>query len=433
MTTRPGLARCLDGLADCGVLNRVHAQRLIAAAVVETENPNSPGFDAELAALQELGVRVAARGASHEYLLGGNQRPNPDTDRLAIESLLILRQECLLARLLTSRLRKQNLVSWTGSELPQQDRGYVTYRGQVFTAFGFSYLAPLMYFNERKEKWSPCPVLFDVFAGLCRLAGVQSFLARADKATCWGKKRQPYLGVIAARDFDNDAWQEAKRAGLLGVNLLQMFGDEALNAMAIVERILGGLRAEGQDEATAEEFRQFTDTLRGLKANPVVADLCSIGFEVLAGLSLQSAGWSGIVLGQDVPFQEDRTREVDVFGRRGDDLAIIECKAYHARKELSPADVKKFFTETVPACRTCWEKKERRSARRVRAEIWTTGVVGSDAWKALDELHLREGIDATFCGLEDILNEQLPRDLRKRAAGLLDAIARGGQEWGEQT
>src|SRR5205807_10177675 len=78
--TRPGLARCLDALGNGGVLNRVHAQRLIAAAVIESDNASSPGFDAELAALGELGVRVAARGTSHEYLLGGNCSPDSNTD-----------------------------------------------------------------------------------------------------------------------------------------------------------------------------------------------------------------------------------------------------------------------------------------------------------------------------------------------------------------
>jgi len=434
-TLRPGLARCLDGLANGGLLNRVHAQRLIAAAVIESDNARSPGFDAELTALRELGVRVAARGASHEYLLGGDYAPDSDTDQRAIESLLILRKECLLARVLTCRLRRQNFVSWNGSELPRQDKGYVTFNGQVFTAYGFSHLAPLKRFNEKKQKWAPCPILIDAFAGPCSLACVQSFLARAENATCWGKKQRPYyVGVIAAREFHKDAWQEAKKAGLLTVNFLQMFGDEALNAMAIVERILGDLRvrADGRDEAAAQEFAQFTEALQGLKANPVVADLCSIGFEVLTGLALRSEGWEGIVLGQDVPFLAERTRDVDVFGRRGDDLAMVECKAYHARKALSPAEVKKFFTETVPACRAWWAKKEKRPANRVRAEIWTSGTIGGDASKALSELSLKGDTEAAICGPNEIL-KRLPYDLRRRSEGLLDALGRGGQEWTDQT
>jgi hypothetical protein len=430
-TTRPGLARCLDGLANEGVLNRVHAQRLIAAAVLQSDNATSPGFDAEVAALGELGVRIAARGAPHEYLLGSNRGPDAETDQRAIESLLKVRKECLLARVLAGRLRKQNLLSWNGTELPRQGKGYVTFNGQVFTAYGFSHLAPLKRFNEKKKKWAPCPVLIDAFAGLCNLACVQSFLARADNATCWGKKRQQYLGVIAGREFHKEAWQEAKKAGLLTVNFLQMFGDEALDAMVVVERILGDLRVEGTDGAAAQEFRQFTEALEALKANPIVVDLCSIGFEVLTGLALRSEGWEGIVLGQDVPFLEDRTRDVDVFGRRGDDLAMVECKAYHARKELGSAEVKKFFTETVPSCRTWWAKKEKRPANRVRAEIWTSGAVGQDALKALQELPLRGDIEAAINGPNDIL-QRLPLDLRRRAEGLLDALGRGGQEWADQ-
>lgn len=426
-STRPGLARCLEGLAENQVLHKVHAQRLVGAAVQARDIASSPTFDASIRALSELGVRVASRGAAHEYLLGGDQEPSSETDRQALQELVTLRKESVLARLLVNRLRKQNLVSWSGSELPSRELGHVVFNGQVFTAVGFSFLAPLVRVNSTTRKATPCPVFIDTFAGLCRLGEVQAFVARADNARCWGKLRQPYLGVIAAREFDDIAWKEAKSRGLITVNLKQMFGEEALNAMAIVERILGDLKAgRGQDNAI-KEMREFTDALESLKSNPVVADLCAIGFELLTGLVLRAEGYEGVTLGQDVPFQGQRTRDVDVFGNRGDDVIVVECKAHHERKELTREEVKKFFTETVPAFRAWWTKKQGRQPRKCTAQMWTSGQVGRDAEEMLQGLALKANLDPALVGPSKII-ERLPSSLKTRAVGILDALAKGGQD-----
>lgn len=209
-----------------------------------------------------------------------------------------------------------------------------------------------------------------------------------------------------------------------------MFGDEALNAMVMVEQILGDLRVSGQQKSLENEFKQFLGALENLKSNPVVMDLCSIGFEVLAGLVLRSEGWEGIVLGQDVPFREERKRDVDVFGKKGDDLIMVECKAYHEHKELSPSEVTKFFVETVPSCRKWWTKKENKAIGRCYAEIWTSGAIGEDAKAKLKELALKDNIQADILGPDEIL-ARIPSDMRKRSNALLSVIAKGGQEWGD--
>jgi hypothetical protein len=77
-----------------------------------------------------------------------------------------------------------------------------------------------------------------------------------------------------------------------------------------------------------------------------------------------------------VPWQQT-TRDVDVFGIRGDELHIIECKAYHGKKSISREDVRKFFTETVPALKG-WLRTHNRPFERCIAEIWTTGHKGKD-------------------------------------------------------
>ena len=48
---------------------------------------------------------------------------------------------------------------------------------------------------------------------------------------------------------------------------------------------------------------------------------------------------------------------------------------------------------------------------------------------SLGDVSLRADTEVAICGPQDIL-DRLPYDLRKRAAGLLDALGRGAQEPG---
>ena len=197
--------------------------------------------------------------------------------------------------------------------------------------------------------------------------------------------------------------------------------------MATAEKMLGNLEAEKGEAGMARELYEFSGMLENLKSNPVVADLCAIGFELLAGLVCRSEGYEGITLGQDVPYMNDRSRDVDVLGYKGDEIVIVECKAYHSGKELNPTEVGKFFTQTVPACRDWWRKKEGRPRATCRAELWTSGIVGESAQAALDELSLSRDVSASLCGPGEIVG-RLSSPLKTRGMGLLSALAKGGRQ-----
>src|SRR5262249_21740057 len=153
-----------------------------------------------------------------------------------------------------------------------------------------------------------------------------------------------------------------------------------------------------------------------------VAILRSIGFEALAGLVLRSQGYEGVELGRIVPWDETK-RDIDVFGFRGegDELRIIECKAYHKKKSVPADEVMKFFTETVPAL-----KKQLRAQGKhfsvCTAELWTTGPLGREAREKLHSLSPPKGDTWTMLKGDDV-HDLLRRAVKKRATEMLDAIA----------
>ncbi len=421
-TTRHGVARCITALGQIHVLHKIDVLRLLA---VSPETLSASGFaksrvyQNELAGLAELGVKVIQEGTSLESLVAPTLPTDTSADELAARAAEGLRNAAIIARVLAERLRRQNMVSWNRIEMPDPDAPYTTFNGQVFSAYGFSYLAPLARWKAGKAKPTPCPVVIDCYHGLCILPQVQSFKQRIERATMRGRSKLQVLGIIAAPDFDRDAWSDARRQGLVTVSLRQMFGDEALDAMVEVEQLLHGLRHDGDDES-AGRFQRFSDLLKPLRANPIVVTLRSIGFEALSGLILRAQGYEQIEMGRIVPYKST-SRDVDVFGIRGDELRVIECKAYHRRRSVPEDEVRKFFTETLPALKK-WLRHNGRDFRQCTAEVWTTGPLGNEARDALYELKHAKN-DTWKLMRTDDLTKLIPKPIRSRSIELLKAIA----------
>jgi hypothetical protein len=429
LTSRGGLARCLETLGAREALHKIDVMRLLAVAPANGKALPKRTYEHELGGLAEIGVQVVHHGTALESIVVPGKGASADAQELASRAASAVRREGLLARVLAERFRRQNMFAWNRVEFPDSEMPFTTFNNQVFSAFGFSYLSPLVRWKADKGKPSLCPVLIDVYHGLCLPSQVESFLRRIERATVRGKSRMPCLGIIAAKDFDREAWSAARSKGLMTVSFRQLFGEEALEAMAAVEELLHGLTREARAAGGEGQFLRFADLLKELKTNPVVTTLRSIGFEALSGLALGSLGYQSIEMGRIVPWQET-TRDVDTFGFRGDELRVVECKAYHRKKSLLPEDVTKFFTETVPALKK-WLRDNNRTFNTCKAEVWTTGPLGREAREALHKL-ARPKADQWELVHGGVVEDLLPHAVKARGVQLLHAIALEEHQSGEE-
>jgi hypothetical protein len=422
-TSRRGMTRCLEVLDRHKVLHVVDVMRLLA---VESEGAGGRGgkqrraIENELEALADLGVVRFYTGTALDCIVDPGSRRDANLNDLATEAAERLRIEAVIARITVRRLKQQGIMAWGGSETPDDTVPYVLFNRQLFTARGFSYLAPAIRWKAGGKK-SPCPVVVDCHRGDCSKPQVEAFIERLERATYRKGVQGRILGVLAARSFEQDAWKLAKSMGIMVINLRQQFGAEAVRAMEALEKIVHQL-VHGSRESACASFLTFDDIIRGLKHNPVVADLRAVGLEALAGLILSSCGYESVTLGMSVP-HNTTTREVDVHATRADELRIIECKAYHGGKAVSADEVKKFFTETVPALKA-WFRTQKRPFQSCVAEIWTTGGEGAEAKKALEALpRPRGGADKWgILGRCDLVN-LAPSSVKDRADKLVKSIA----------
>ena len=377
---RPGLARTISALLQRRILLRFDAQRLLAAPS-KPRSSRTPTYDAELSALAELGfckvegARTALERISINHLAG-----TPDSHRYARTQRARQIVDRRLTRLIIDQLRNQAIVSWNGHTVPEASWGFVEFSTFAFSAFSYSRLDPLLR-RTPGAKPKPTAVLFDVYSRECGVDDVDGFLHRLARITSNRNARMPALGVVAAHSFSGNAWTVAKRRGLLTINLRQSYGEAALAALAKIEDLLQlvGVRDTIPERLGAIKYGDLADDLAALRVHPYVAELRSLGLEVVTAVILRAKGWEDLRLGLTVKHRET-DREIDVMGRRGgeEDVYLVECKAAHEDRELDPADVRKFFGETVPAA-----LKRFPNVEKCCAELWTTGRIGERARDAL--------------------------------------------------
>ena len=398
---RPGLARTIRALLMRRVLLKADAQRLLAAPS-RPKTSRTPTYDAEVAVLVDLGLcRIEGETTALERLTIYSLVGTPESDRHArserVRQIITMR----LTRILTDHFRKQAVVGWESSTHSERETGTVLFSDYAFSAFGYSWLEPLVR-RTVGQKPKPTPVLFDVFSRECDVYDVGGLLHRLRHVGSNRNARMPLLGVIAAHTFTSEAWKVAKKGGLLTINLRQSYGKTALKTLARMERLLGSAVSDDLlgEYATESDCDGLADDVEALHVHPYVAELRGLGLEVVTAVLLRAHGWEDVRLGLPVQFK-NTTRDVDVIGRRSgeDEIYVVECKAAHEAKDLEPADVHKFFTETVPAVVKAFQ-----NARECQAEIWTTGRVGDAARQKLESIPLGKRVKPRLRERADIIS-----------------------------
>jgi hypothetical protein len=227
--TRPGLARCLQALASRRVLLVPHAMKLLAVSPTRGRLGNFREFEKELAALREIAPIVTRRNSTAvEHVVLDRDLSDEESTRIAFSANERLRLETHMGRMLIDGFRRENLIGWNKYQYPRPEDGHTPFNDQVFSAIGYSWLTGLLRAAQKGGKAKPSPVLLDVHFGRCETFDVAGFAHRIARATNWGTGRHlPSIGILAASDFASEAWEMARRNGLMTINLHQRFGDAA--------------------------------------------------------------------------------------------------------------------------------------------------------------------------------------------------------------
>lgn len=368
--TRPGVSRCLAALRHRRVVLKPDAERLLGGQ-------DGRSYPRDSDALKELGIIHEDVGTALERFAMPSAG---DTRSLAQGHYHRLVRSALVARLVVEHLRRLSIISWGGNVLSDGPLKLARFSGYPFSAFGWSWLSPLLTWGSHTA--SPAPVLIDVFTTTCDTFDVEAFSYRLRRAT--GRLGRSPIGAISARRFTNSAHKLARRQGLVTIPLGEIFGEAALDLMAEVSMLLSSIPDEDADHAQSVDA--LAASLTQLDEHPFVQELRSLGFETLAALLARSEGWEDVKVGTTVT-HEQTSREIDVCGMRqsGRSVLLVECKARRRSGVLRVEEVNKFFLEVVPAF---LKHNHNFQVENCSAEIWTSGGVGADAELALASIKL---------------------------------------------
>ncbi|MCA9038259.1 MAG: hypothetical protein KDA91_24205 [Planctomycetaceae bacterium] len=416
---RRGLLRCVELLQLRRLMNPVDAMRILAVTPEKKTGDKSrrPDFEQEVAALTEIGV---VRWAEALVLRWTKENEKIQSEVNALSQRL--RQDAVLCRILCDTLTRQNILGWHQGEMPSIEKPYTLFSGQVFSAYSFSYLAPLKYSKKGEAKPQPTPALIDCWGEVVSIHHIQSFQDRLLRVSEAASEKRRILPVFAAIGFSHEAWQLAKQSGYLVVNVSQLLGQTAIETISTIEALISKVSYVDGEEIESRASR-IADMMDALKENPIVTSLRSIGFEIMAGLALRSLSHEGVCIGKLVPWKETE-RDIDAFGFQGDNLTVIECKANVRDNCPRDYEIRKFFTESVPALKK-WLRTQR-TINRCKAELWTTGTVTSEAQQLVEALQPKKGNDKYSIRSLREMQQEFPVSIRNRIMQLGDAISLGG-------
>ena len=208
---RPGLARTILALSKRQILLRADAQRLLAAPLLP-KSSRTPTYGAEVDTLVALRLcSVEGSNTALERLTIKSLAGLPISHQLARSERVRQIVDRYLTRMITDQLRKQGVIGWNSATLADLETGSVRFSDYVFSAFGYSWLDPLVR-RAVGQRPKPVPVLFDVCARECDVHDVQGLLHRLARIGSNRNARMSVLGVIAAYVFTDDAWLLAKNA-----------------------------------------------------------------------------------------------------------------------------------------------------------------------------------------------------------------------------
>ena len=412
LATRPGIARVLDEMLRSPAVHQDAVAKLLAATLDPEKYPEQRPLADELLVLAELGIgKIDTFGNSTPRLvrpaIHGKEESVVWGHRLAGRKLL----DQQLTKLLLQTYKRQNVVSWGYEPAAEAEHQY---NGQWFSAHGYCWLRPLITVRKGAEP-TPCPAVFDVRSTVATMADVEAFAARVKNAGYRPNSDLRILGIMAAKFFEPAAFAKGKKLGFVMVNFHDEIGDEALEALAAVEKIV-----TASPEA-AMERPDFADLFTKLRYHPQVKELASLAFEGFTAAVAQADSWSNVHSNLSVRFGDEENgtwRDVDVSGERGDHHLAIECKAYARTKALEVGDVSKFFKQTVPSYlkRFSQEKK----VTGLTAEIWTTGIVTDECKAKLAEIQADASSTHLYAmrGAREIVIPTKVRSLEKLLASI---------------
>jgi len=264
-----------------------------------------------------------------------------------------------------------NLISYNLARTRLDDEGKPpAVSNYLFDFTGPSYLSPLVTQggNANKPGFFACDVLLGTQLTLTQ---VQPFIAKC-KSLRSMKNVGRSLFMLAASQFDKDAFQALKKEGIIPATPENLFGEAFAKSLRELNDFLSYYFTHAS--ANLEKIDSLMAALTNVKG--AAAQLQGALFEYLVAEVMKHEG--NVEVGKVIRSAEGKKAESDVFISKGyQEVRFIECKGYKPYSEVRHADVKHWIADQVPVFFD-YARKDKPEAE-IHVEFWTTGKLGEES------------------------------------------------------
>ena len=254
----------------------------------------------------------------------------------------------------------------------------------IFGQFGWditgpSYVYPFARF-ENKEL-SPVFVAIDIVNSYIEANGARYFIKKCSVNRSM-KNMKPFLGILVADRFSNDAFQLGKSGGIIFTTPDILFGKEIANSIRNLAKTLKNAVeiAAKYPERVFELFNSLS-SIEGAAIN-----LRGALFELIVGHLVYKGEGNDIDIGVKVRSPKGMSAEIDVRRVKGyHELAIYECKGYEPSTQIDDDEIKLWITKKIPIIREALMEETRFRNINMSFEYWTSGEFSNDALKLLKQ------------------------------------------------
>lgn len=283
--------------------------------------------------------------------------------------------EELLASTLTNWLKKTGLGSYGSIKNKTEDSApqFGQFKWDITAP---SYLFPLA--RQTTNKREPGFIVIDYVVG-SQLSEIQvEYFIRKCKTLRSIKSISPFLAILIADSFSNEAFKRGKQEGLMFSTPEILFGRETAEGL---RELLATLKnAAVVSISNPKKIPELFNKLSAIEGASI--NLRGALFElIVAHLVYKKQGGSvdiGVTL---TNFDNGKKADVDVRLVEGDHkVTIIECKARNDSRKITVENIKHWIDDRVPLIRECLLKLDQFKNRdEIHFEYWTTGTYEDDA------------------------------------------------------
>jgi hypothetical protein len=209
---------------------------------------------------------------------------------------------------------------------------------------GPSYLGALLT-TKSGEDPKPGFVACDVYlGGTVTAAGIGPFVHKCQKLRGLRKVGR-CLQIFVAHKFDSEAYDLAKRNGIIPATTTNLFGKDVAKGFKQLLRSLRNVAELCRDSEKLGEIFNRLDAIEGASNNLRGAVFAMIGAEV----SRQMFGANSIETGRVFKSEGKRDAEVDIIAQvQKREIHFIECKGYQPHGTIEDEDVETWLKKRVP-------------------------------------------------------------------------------------